>query len=163
MAAIPLAFGIVNGSANLRSALPFGWSDAVHALLALACLQAWLSDAQAEAQITARTTVHTTAQTPEPTSLVLVLAAMPALVLLARHRPRCAGVGTRTGAVRLWVWDTGIGIAAAGPPRVFDAGVQLSNPGRGRSLGLGLGLAILQRSAAAMGTTVGLACACRDA
>ncbi len=61
---------------------------------------------------------------------------------------------TRAGAVRLQVWDSGIGIAAHDQAKVFDAFVQLQNPGRDRSLGQGLGLAIVQRSAAAMGATV---------
>ena len=63
---------------------------------------------------------------------------------------------TRTGAVQLQVWDTGIGIAAADQTRVFDEFVQLHNPGRDRSLGQGLGLSIVQRSAAAMGAAVRL-------
>ena len=60
----------------------------------------------------------------------------------------------RSGAVRLQVWDTGIGIAEADQARVFDEFVQLGNPGRDRSQGLGLGLAIAQRSALAMGSAV---------
>jgi signal transduction histidine kinase/CheY-like chemotaxis protein len=58
--------------------------------------------------------------------------------------------------VRLQVWDTGIGIAAPDQARVFEEFVQLGNPGRDRSQGLGMGLAIVQRSAAAMGASVGL-------
>ena len=61
-----------------------------------------------------------------------------------------------SAAVRLQVWDTGIGIATADQARVFDEIVQLGNPGRDRRLGLGLGLAIAQRCAVAMGTAVGL-------
>ena len=61
-----------------------------------------------------------------------------------------------SAAVRLQVWDTGIGIATADQARVFDEFVQLGNPGRDRRLGLGLGLAIAQRCAVAMGTAVGL-------
>jgi len=49
--------------------------------------------------------------------------------------------------VRLQVWDTGRGISAADQARVFEAFVQLDNPGRDRSKGQGLGLAIVQRSA----------------
>ena len=62
----------------------------------------------------------------------------------------------RSGAVRLQVWDTGIGITDADQARVFDEFVQLGNPGRDRRLGLGLGLAIAQRCALAMGTAVDL-------
>lgn len=62
----------------------------------------------------------------------------------------------RSGAVRLQVWDTGIGIADADRARVFEEFVQLGNPGRDRRLGLGLGLSIAQRCAIAMGSAVGL-------
>ena len=51
------------------------------------------------------------------------------------------------GGVRLQVWDTGRGIAPADQRRVFQAFVQLHNPGRDRRQGQGLGLAIVQRSA----------------
>ncbi len=77
-----------------------------------------------------------------------------------RHTPRggvlLAARRLASGAVRLQVWDTGIGIAAADQARIFEEFVQLANPGRDRRLGLGLGLAIAQRSAAAMGTRVTL-------
>jgi signal transduction histidine kinase/ActR/RegA family two-component response regulator len=51
-----------------------------------------------------------------------------------------------SAGVRLQVWDTGRGISAADQSRVFEAFVQLDNPGRDRSKGQGLGLAIVQRS-----------------
>jgi signal transduction histidine kinase/ActR/RegA family two-component response regulator len=58
-------------------------------------------------------------------------------------------VAARAGAagVRLQVWDTGRGIAPADQRRVFEAFVQLDNPGRDRRKGQGLGLAIVRRSA----------------
>lgn len=60
------------------------------------------------------------------------------------------GVRRRGGAGETWsvqVWDTGPGIRAEDQPRIFEAFVQLGNPGRERSQGLGLGLAIVQRAA----------------
>jgi signal transduction histidine kinase/ActR/RegA family two-component response regulator len=44
------------------------------------------------------------------------------------------------------VWDTGPGIPDSDLPRIFEAFVQLGNPGRTREHGLGLGLAIVQRA-----------------
>ncbi|MFM2341502.1 MAG: hypothetical protein RLZZ592_1155 [Pseudomonadota bacterium] len=58
--------------------------------------------------------------------------------------------------VRLVVHDTGPGIAEADRERVFDAFVQLDNPGRDRRRGLGLGLAIAQRSARLMASRLEL-------
>jgi len=77
-----------------------------------------------------------------------------ALRYTARGGVLVAARVTRSGAVRLQVWDTGIGMAPADQARVFDEFVQLHNPGRDRDLGQGLGLAIAQRSAAAMGSSV---------
>lgn len=53
----------------------------------------------------------------------------------------------RNGAVRLEVWDTGIGIASENLVRIFDEFVQVGNPERNRRKGMGLGLAIVKRSA----------------
>ncbi|MBT9488117.1 MAG: response regulator [Rubrivivax sp.] len=58
--------------------------------------------------------------------------------------------------VRLQVWDTGRGIAPADQQRVFEAFVQLDNPGRDRSQGQGLGLAIVRRSADLLAHPLGL-------
>jgi signal transduction histidine kinase len=58
--------------------------------------------------------------------------------------------------VQLQVWDTGRGIAPADQQRVFEAFVQLDNPGRDRSKGQGLGLAIVRRSADLLGHRLGL-------
>ena len=57
-------------------------------------------------------------------------------------------------AVRLEVYDTGTGIAAADVQRIFDEFVQLGNPERDRRKGLGLGLSIARRAAALLGTTI---------
>jgi signal transduction histidine kinase len=64
------------------------------------------------------------------------------------------GVRRREESARLWeiqVWDTGPGIRPEDQPRIFEAFVQLGNPGRERSQGLGLGLAIVQRAAELLG------------
>jgi len=53
----------------------------------------------------------------------------------------------RGDAVRLEVWDTGIGIASENLVRIFDEFVQVGNPERNRRKGMGLGLAIVKRSA----------------
>lgn len=56
-------------------------------------------------------------------------------------------IGSRRGvdAVRLEVWDTGIGIPAGRTEEIFQEFVQLGNPERDRAKGLGLGLAIVAR------------------
>ncbi len=60
----------------------------------------------------------------------------------------------RGGAVRLEVWDTGVGIAAGDLDRIFDDFVQVGNPERNRRKGMGLGLAIAARSAQLLGTRI---------
>lgn len=57
-------------------------------------------------------------------------------------------IGTRQRGDRmlLQVWDTGIGIAEADLPHIFDEFFQVSNPQRNRNAGLGLGLSIGQRA-----------------
>lgn len=62
----------------------------------------------------------------------------------------------RASGVRLQVWDSGRGIAAADQQRVFEPFVQLHNPERDRAKGQGLGLAIVQRSAALLGHALAL-------
>jgi signal transduction histidine kinase len=54
-------------------------------------------------------------------------------------------------AVRIYVRDTGVGIAAADLGRVFDEFSQLHNPERDRTKGWGLGLAICRRLVEVMG------------
>lgn len=60
----------------------------------------------------------------------------------------------RGGAVRLEVWDTGIGIAAGDLERIFDDFIQVGNPERNRRKGMGLGLAIAARSARLLETRI---------
>ena len=60
----------------------------------------------------------------------------------------------RGGLIRLEVWDTGSGIAAADLERIFDEFVQVGNPERNRRKGMGLGLAIVRRAAWLLGTTI---------
>lgn len=56
--------------------------------------------------------------------------------------------------VLLQVWDTGIGIADADLPHIFDEFYQVGNPQRSREAGLGLGLSICQRAMALLGGEV---------
>jgi two-component system CheB/CheR fusion protein len=51
------------------------------------------------------------------------------------------------GALKVEVWDTGVGIPASELNAIFDEYHQLDNPARERSRGLGLGLSIVQRLA----------------
>lgn len=53
--------------------------------------------------------------------------------------------------VRLEVWDSGIGIAAAQLPLIFQEFYQVGNPERDADKGLGLGLAIVNRLAQILG------------
>ena len=64
-----------------------------------------------------------------------------------RRRPRGHVDGAAQGTWEVQVWDTGPGIRPEDQPRIFEAFVQLGNPGRERAQGLGLGLAIVQRAA----------------
>jgi len=61
---------------------------------------------------------------------------------------------TRGDQVLLQVWDTGIGIAGADLPRIFDEFYQAANPQRSREAGLGLGLSISQRAMLLLGGKV---------
>ena len=53
--------------------------------------------------------------------------------------------------VRVEIWDTGIGIAAAHHKDIFRDFYQVGNPHHGHEKGLGLGLAIVERSARLLG------------
>jgi signal transduction histidine kinase len=66
------------------------------------------------------------------------------------------GARRRGDKVRLEVWDTGAGIAAAERERIFEEFYQLGNPERHSKRGLGLGLAIVRRLAALLDAPVGL-------
>ncbi len=69
----------------------------------------------------------------------------------------CVGVRTRGDAVRVEVYDTGIGIAPGQFEAIFTEFHQLNNPGRDRHQGLGLGLAIVRRIADLLGHRVEVA------
>lgn len=66
------------------------------------------------------------------------------------------GCRRRGDAVRVEVWDTGVGIAPEHQQEIFQEFVQLDNPERDRSRGLGLGLAIVQRLARLLDTRIEL-------
>lgn len=68
----------------------------------------------------------------------------------AASDPRIAG----QMGVSIEVWDSGMGIAPAEIPRIFDEFYQVGNAERDRSRGLGMGLAIVQRLAILMGLRV---------
>jgi two-component system, sensor histidine kinase len=60
----------------------------------------------------------------------------------------------KTGAVKLQVWDTGIGIAREHLSHLFEEYYQVDNPARNRAQGMGLGLAIVGRIAKLLGLDV---------
>ena len=66
------------------------------------------------------------------------------------------GCRRRPHGVEVQVWDTGIGIAPAQLPHVFDEFYQIDNPERDRSKGLGLGLAIVRRTLDLLGHPLAL-------
>jgi signal transduction histidine kinase len=55
------------------------------------------------------------------------------------------GCRRRRASVRIDIGDTGVGIASAHLPDIFQEFYQIDNPARDRSRGLGLGLAIVDR------------------
>jgi signal transduction histidine kinase len=59
-------------------------------------------------------------------------------------------------SLRIAVYDTGAGIAAANHDAVFEEFTQFGTHGRDRAQGLGLGLATVKRMAALLGHSVGL-------
>ena len=70
--------------------------------------------------------------------------------VLVACRPQCAD------GLRIEVWDSGIGIAAAHHEDIFKEFYQLPKETGHRNLGLGLGLNIVQRSAALLGHQITL-------
>jgi signal transduction histidine kinase len=67
------------------------------------------------------------------------------------------GCRRRGGRRRIEIWDTGIGIAAADLPHVFDEFYQIGNSERDRRKGLGLGLAVVARTARLLGHDIAAA------
>jgi CheY-like chemotaxis protein/anti-sigma regulatory factor (Ser/Thr protein kinase) len=68
-----------------------------------------------------------------------------------RYTPRggvLVGCRRRGSAVRVEIWDTGVGIARSELPRIFEEFYQVGNLERDRSKGMGLGLAIVRRLSA---------------
>lgn len=63
---------------------------------------------------------------------------------------------TQGTAVEVSVEDSGVGIATAELPRIFDEHYQIDHPGRDRSQGLGLGLATARRLCALLGLDLGV-------
>jgi signal transduction histidine kinase/CheY-like chemotaxis protein len=61
------------------------------------------------------------------------------------------GCRSRGSALRVEVWDTGIGIPATERERIFEEFYQVGNEERDRSRGIGLGLAIVRRIADLLG------------
>lgn len=66
------------------------------------------------------------------------------------------GCRRRGEALRIEVWDSGIGIAAPQQAAVFDEFFQVGNAERMRDQGLGLGLAIVRRLGTLLGHPLGL-------
>ncbi|CAA7618076.1 PAS domain S-box protein [Magnetospirillum sp. UT-4] len=67
------------------------------------------------------------------------------------------GCRRQGGALRIEVWDTGIGIAPDRTREIFQDFVQLGNPERDSARGLGLGLAVVDRLARLLGHEVAVA------
>jgi len=59
-------------------------------------------------------------------------------------------------ALRIQVWDTGLGIAPERQKEIFQAFVQLGNPERDRRKGVGLGLSIVSRMCRLLGSRIEL-------
>ena len=55
-------------------------------------------------------------------------------------------VDRQAGQVRIQVWDSGVGIAAANHKAIFEEFFQVENPERDRQKGLGLGLSMVDKS-----------------
>ena len=67
------------------------------------------------------------------------------------------GCRVRGANLRVAVYDTGPGIAAAELDKIFEEFYQVGNPERDRAKGIGLGLAIVSRLAVLLGTPVSVA------
>jgi two-component system CheB/CheR fusion protein len=62
-----------------------------------------------------------------------------------KHGRVLLGCRRQGGAIRIEIWDTGVGIAEGQLEAIFEEYHQVENPARGRSEGLGLGLSIVRR------------------
>jgi two-component system CheB/CheR fusion protein len=71
-----------------------------------------------------------------------------------RHGRVLLGCRRRGAALRIEVWDTGIGIAESERQAIFEEYHQIDNPARERAQGLGLGLSIVRRLGVLLGHTV---------
>jgi signal transduction histidine kinase/ActR/RegA family two-component response regulator len=67
------------------------------------------------------------------------------------------GCRRRGDRIRVEVWDTGVGIAAAEQEKIFEEFYQVGNVERDRRKGLGLGLSTVKRLGALVGSQVSLA------
>ncbi|MFT3713349.1 MAG: ATP-binding protein [Archangium sp.] len=91
----------------------------------------------------------------DPDLTLRVLRNLVANALAYTERGRVLISVRRRGAkALLQVWDTGIGIAPADQPRIFEELFQVGNVNRNRNAGLGLGLSIVRRLARALGSDV---------
>ena len=66
------------------------------------------------------------------------------------------GCRRHDGAIRVEVWDTGIGIEPDAQSLIFEEFYQIGNAERDRAKGLGLGLAIVRRVSATLGLDLAL-------
>lgn len=92
------------------------------------------------------------------TDIVLVQSVLMNLISNAMKFTERGGIlisaRPRGDNVLVQVWDTGIGIAEANLPYVFDEFYQVNNPQRSREAGLGLGLSICRRAMSLLGSEV---------
>ncbi|MCJ0763642.1 ATP-binding response regulator [Variovorax terrae] len=106
-----------------------------------------------------RLRVHARALTvhADPLILTRVLSNLLANALVyTRQGGVLMGMRLRGEAVRIEVWDTGIGIAPQEQGRVFEEFYQLHNPERDQAKGLGIGLATVRRLTDACAWPLGL-------
>lgn len=75
-------------------------------------------------------------------------------IKFTKHGSILVSARRRGDRVLMQVWDTGIGIAEADMPHIFDEFYQVANPQRNREAGLGLGLSICQRAMSLLGGAI---------
>jgi two-component system, chemotaxis family, CheB/CheR fusion protein len=71
-----------------------------------------------------------------------------------RHGRVLLGCRRHGGALRVEIWDTGIGIPESECQAIFEEYHQIDNPARERARGLGLGLSIVRRLGVLLGHTI---------